>query len=157
MKILPTLSLNEQDYFWNLVDITSSNVCWNWLGYILESGYGQITLAYTHYRVHRLAYWLQHQIQPGDQLICHTCDNRCCCNPRHLFLGNNADNSSDMVAKGRVAHQQGIKHGGVKLTEPEVLLIRKSHDSGVWLAQKFGVSPPLICMIRNHKIWKHLL
>jgi len=139
------------------VNVTDPNRCWEWTGYILESGYGQIKLTYTNYRVHRLAYWLWYQEQPVNELVCHTCDNRRCCNPRHLFLGSNADNSEDMVAKGRAARQQGIKHGRAKLTESEVLMIRKSHDSGVGLAQKFGVSPALVSMIRNHKIWTHLL
>ena len=34
-------------------------------------------------------------------LICHTCDNKLCVNPKHLFIGTQSDNRSDMHMKGR--------------------------------------------------------
>lgn len=41
------------------------------------------------------------------------CNNRRCVNVEHLFLGTNADNCADMVAKGRHANQlkTHCKHG----------------------------------------------
>lgn len=40
----------------------------------------------------------------------HTCDNPPCCNPAHLRLGTIADNTADMVAKGRQARTSGEAH-----------------------------------------------
>jgi hypothetical protein len=38
-------------------------------------------------------------------IICHHCDNPPCCDIDHLFLGTNADNMADKIAKGR--HRNG--------------------------------------------------
>lgn len=43
--------------------------------------------------------------------VLHSCDNPPCCNPAHLFLGTNADNTADRHAKGRDA--RGAAHGAV--------------------------------------------
>lgn len=82
-------------------------------------------------------------------------------NPKHLFLGTNADNVADKIAKGRQAREtsghKGVEHGCAKLTEPDVLVIRSS--SGItnqMLADQFGVSNQQISRIRSGKAWSHL-
>ena len=156
MKPMPTMTAAEQERFWKLVLRRGTDDCWEWQGYVLDSGYGQFKLDYLNYRTNRIAYWLHTGCDPGDLFVCHTCDNRRCCNPAHLFLGAPIENSTDMKVKGRAARLQGIKHGHAKLTEAEVLAVRASTDTPTLAAQEYGVCPSLICQIRKRKIWKHL-
>lgn len=52
--------------------------------------------------IHRLAYMAYNNVDlTVDQLVCHTCDNPCCINPAHLWVGTKAENNRDMYLKGR--------------------------------------------------------
>lgn len=96
---------------------------------------------------------------PDDQFVCHTCDTPPCQNPRHWFLGFPAQNTADMVAKGR--HKPGLKPGEghilAKLTWEVVDEMRRLHASGEWthqaLADKFGVARRTVSHIVNNERW----
>lgn len=86
--------------------------CWVWTGALAKNGYGQIGAGGKRGRVlyaHRVAYELYIGKVPDDSLVCHTCDNRQCVNPDHLFLGSYKDNMQDAVKKGRTA--RGERNG----------------------------------------------
>lgn len=149
MKNIPRLSREMSRRFW------SSNECWVWAGHALQSGYCQFRIGNKRYRVHRISYFLEHGKQPKG-IIMHSCDNRKCCNPAHLIDGTNADNSADMVRKGRSAKQKGEEHGGAKLCKKDVQHIRCLKGTCTQLGERFGVSPSLISQIKTRKIWQHL-
>lgn len=88
--------------FWNKIEKSSEEDCWEWKYQRDSKGYGRLNskLVPTHI-ASRAAYILTYGHIPDEILVCHSCDNPPCCNPQHLFLGTEKDNFNDAVSKGR--------------------------------------------------------
>lgn len=84
--------------------VENENGCLEFTGYLTPKGYGQIRVGGRSggsHLTHRVAWELVNGPIEDGLFVCHKCDNPSCCNVDHLFLGSNADNVADMVAKGR--------------------------------------------------------
>lgn len=79
---------------------TSENACWEWTGKNISNGYGRFSFQGNTMVAHK--YIWQHLNGKTNLNICHTCDNRLCCNPSHLFEGTQKENMEDCARKGRV-------------------------------------------------------
>lgn len=141
--------------------------CWTWTAFRNPNGYGMFMLNRRRGTVlsHRFA-WELERGSTGGLHVLHKCDNRACVRPDHLFLGTEADNSADKVAKRRQsrgpAHgmkNRGEGQGGSKLTAADVLEIRAMLAAGIYqkvIAEKFGVEQTNISAIHTGKTWFHL-
>ncbi len=110
---MTVLRKNPVELFWSHVDSSGgTDACWPWKAYRQKSGYGLYYMGYRHdhngkhIMAHRLAWqYANNQPIPGGQMICHRCDNPPCCNPAHLFLGDQFANMQDASTKGRCVHK----------------------------------------------------
>lgn len=71
------------DRIWRRIEVAESG-CWNWLGYISATGYGNVHFDGRDLRIHRVVYEALVGPIPTDLVIDHLCRNRGCCNPQHL-------------------------------------------------------------------------
>ena len=130
--------------------------CWVWLGGTNQKNYGHIWSSELkrHERAHRMVYQILVGAIPAGKQLLHTCDNPYCVNPDHMFVGSNAQNRADSVAKGR--HAKGESCGLAKLTEDQVRQIRRSSGSAAYIGKQFGTCATNVYDIRNRRTWKHI-
>lgn len=147
--------MNEKERFMSKVD--TSGECWIWTGYRdKKMGYGMFWMNGTMRLSHRVAYEMFNAPIEGGLHVCHSCDNPACVNPSHLWLGTNADNVADKIAKRRDRNLRGQEHPMAKLNEDIVRWIRQSDLSGRALAKELGVDRTTIQYIRQRKLWRHV-
>lgn len=162
--------------FWLHVSIPSDDPegCWVWTARRDKGGYGRLRGLLAH----RLSWSFVNGPIPVGLHVLHRCDNRPCVRSDHLFLGTNADNIADRMAKlrarGHVTERDvprkrlhpnrtravGEHVNGAKLSAQDVLAIRHQYGtvtaSRVALARSFGVSGSAIFNVVHRRTWKHI-
>lgn len=161
--------------FWESVDFDgpihphnpSQGRCWLWTkrsedkdGYgtflVFKSRKAKISFVM---RAHRFSWWLSRGFDPGDSLVCHSCDVVRCCRPGHMFLGTAGDNYRDMAAKGRRYDTRGHDHPGNKYTAEQIGTVRALLAEGVLnqreIGRRTGVHFAMVNNIHLGKAWTH--
>lgn len=156
------LARNNENTFWNRVDKTPglgpNGDCWEWTGTLQGNGYGCFSYYGKPIAAHRFVYLLVHKELPYKKLICHSCDNPACVNPKHLWAGTHADNNNDKARKGR--NIKGSEVVKSKLTDGKVRFIRNLAKTGTYnqkqIAKLFGISSGNVNGIVRRRFWKHV-
>ena len=148
--------------------------CWIWSWWRNPKGYGTVKLNGRTMKAHRLSYEVANGPIPKGSgyhgtCVCHKCDVPACVNPEHLFLGTHRENVADRDGKGRVSSgdrhytrtrpekvPRGERHCRAKLTESDVMEIRKATGTYVEIAARFGVGKGAVGYIRRGDTWRHV-
>ena len=142
--------------FWTKVDRRGDSDCWVWLGSCNRDGYG--VFWHGEWRggdskngpimglAHRWVYENEVGEIPSKMYVLHNCDEPSCVNPRHLFIGTQAENVADCSRKGR-RNQSRV----LKLTPEQRAEIADMYASGEGsqseIAKLYGVSQPTVSYI----------
>lgn len=124
--------------------------CREWIGHTHKKGYGCIRRDRKMQKTHRVVWEYINGHIPDGMHVLHACDNPCCVEVVHLFLGTNGDNIADKVSKDR---------SGKKLCISQVAEIKRMLSEGFLqreIAQKFGVVQSSIGRIKSGERWSHV-
>jgi uncharacterized protein YerC len=93
----------------------------------------------------------------SDEQACHSCDRPECFEVSHLWVGTNAENTTDCVAKGR--NVKGSRTGAALLNEKSVASIKmllRGGTSQALCAALFGVSVSAIGAVKRGVNWGYI-
>ena len=153
--------LADSDRILSSVRFRSKTGCWEWQKSLVD-GYGRLRVRRKLVLAHRFAFQTFIGPVPDNSMVCHTCDNPRCCNPWHLFIGDNSSNQQDRVCKGRWSAPvdlRGEHHPRAKLSAHAVSSIRlraSAGESQKALGVEFGISQSMVSLIVRRKKWSHV-
>lgn len=144
-----------RERFWSKVDRGAPDECWEWTA-ARRRNYGVLGVGETTVNAHRLAYMLEHETEPDDNVL-HTCDNPPCCNPAHLYDGDQSENTRDWYDRQDAREKfEGESNPNAELTRADVVEIKRRLESTTVaaLAEEYGVSRTTVSHISTGRNWE---
>jgi hypothetical protein len=150
----------DDSAFWAQVAPPNEKGCMLWTGPQWGGAegdrYGQYTDGRWNYYAHRFAFSVKVGPIPVGARVCHSCDNRLCCTPGHMFLGTHGENMADMYEKGRGRKAKGEESGKSKLTAKQVLEVYNDPRTYAEIAAAYNVGLTCVGNIKRGETWGHL-
>lgn len=163
MMLVATRTYTRQE--WALLSAEQRGPCAEWSGARNAGGYGRRTYQSNTELAHRVR-WLMDvgPIPLETPHVLHHCDNPPCERLSHLWLGTDAENTADKMAKGRI-NNRPERARTVRLSWAAVQDIRARGVKGEGnkrytpgnvrqLATEYGVTESAILAVINHRTWK---
>ena len=151
---------STEDRFWEKVEVRGPEDCWEWTAYKNRKGYGYFSIAGAGVTgAHRVSWEFANGSIPPGLYVLHSCDRPSCVNPAHLRTGTQTDNMRDMIGRGRSWQPKGVTNSKAKLSESDVLDIRRRCAGGekrVPVAKLYGVTRSTVSRIVSLKTWAHI-
>lgn len=127
--------------------------CWNWIGSVSTGGYGKFAINKSWIEAHKFSYEYYIGNRIKGLCICHSCNNRKCCNPSHLRQDTHKSNSIDMAISGNQWQQL--------LSVDQVVEIKKELLNPYYgqckdLGNIYNVKPNVISLIKRGRNWAHI-
>lgn len=134
-KVIPELSQRDLNRLNKKINVDKSG-CWIWIG-SYRGKRPRFSINQDFYLTYRLVYKLYNPDWSCKHLLCHTCDNPKCVNPKHMFLGSHYSNVRDCNNKFR--HSKKLNKDKVNYIRQLYLtnLMIKAKDIQKLLLQKY--------------------
>lgn len=147
--------------------------CVLWPGKTDDKGRGRVSLGGKLMLAHRAVWTRVIGPIPVGMMLCHTCDNSGCVNPRHMYVGTHADNMRDMKDRKRYFYARdpercraasarggrannwssGARNPKAKLEPAQLELIKSSPLSSYQIARSLGVNASTVQRVRRGSSW----
>jgi hypothetical protein len=147
--------MTRLERFEGLFERNGDDECWPWKTEPVRrqsgrGGYAQFMWEAgppkTQVMAHRASWRIYRGEIPEGMHVCHSCDNRRCVNPNHLFLGTARDNTLDMIAKNRAALPFRAK---ARLTKEQVVAIYLDDRWYGEIAPEYGIGRQMVGCIKR--------
>lgn len=151
----PSRRQNLEGRYWPKVQVLGEDDCWMWSAKAKHPfGYGRMTAGRgVNLKAHQIAWTLENGPIPAGMCVLHECDEPSCCNPKHLFLGTKADNTEDMIGKGRWSRPPvmfGVAHPRAKFTDEQVSAIIADPRPTKVIAAEYGTTVKTVCHYKKN-------